>query len=178
MFLNFLFAKVPCKMHIHLLFSLTNIFLPFSLSYKTVLTVSLLSESLDRESLDTESRSLSPSIFTRTTPDLSTMSWMFFPFLPMTLAVSGLGTRTCSSANSNIPLAFLIASTCCKRMTHDNIIYFVFSQHIHCTGNTSVIHSEYLLPHRLWMCKCLRRVQLLLHQKLVEPVRCCFRVNL
>ena len=30
--------------------------------------------------------SLSPSIFTRTTPDLSTMSWMLRPFFPITLA--------------------------------------------------------------------------------------------
>lgn len=29
--------------------------------------------------------SLSPSILTRTTPDLSTISWMTFPFLPITL---------------------------------------------------------------------------------------------
>lgn len=31
--------------------------------------------------------SLSPSILTRTTPDLSTISWMTFPLLPMTLPV-------------------------------------------------------------------------------------------
>ena len=32
------------------------------------------------------SPSLSPSILTRWTPDLSTMSWMLWPFLPMILA--------------------------------------------------------------------------------------------
>lgn len=50
--------------------------------------------------------SLSPSILTRTTLLLSTISWMTRPFLPITLPTRKRGTWIDSSPYSSIPRAF------------------------------------------------------------------------
>ena len=54
--------------------------------------------------------SLSPSILTLTTPDLSTISWMNRPFFPMTLPTKLLGTW-----NVNCMMFFKIYNSSCSR---------------------------------------------------------------
>lgn len=54
-------------------------------------------------------------VLTRTTPDLSTISCMTLPFLPITLPTSARGTLMDSSAYSSIARAARTDSLVCKR---------------------------------------------------------------
>lgn len=70
--------------------------------------------------------SLSPSIRTRTTPDLSTISWIILPFLPMTLPVvkerESLGKNTWALADfQNLCLANVCPQMNCIQKSKRNV---------------------------------------------------------
>ena len=70
------------------------------------------------------SLSLSPSIFTLTTPDLSTMSWMFLPFFPITLAVKHMNWYSLRSPYKCIGYFLKVACTSGLKCLYSLVNYF------------------------------------------------------
>lgn len=106
------------------------------------------------------SGSLSPSIFTRTTPDLSTISWITRPFLPITFPTRLRGTWTDSSPYSSILRAFLTTSMFWKRKLRENAL-------------RKINRWMLIIPRRIsWMCRCAPPVRCLRCRRVYERIEC------